>query len=121
MPTEGCGTIIFSARQTMYGLIVKLTSVQGGRGALIRAMGGEDSASVPGCLSFILAEDADDENVLWITEVWTSKESHEASLKAPQVKEGLADADTLIAGFAKVATTKPVEGSSLPLHPTPGE
>ena len=100
----------------MYGLIVKLTSAPGRRDELITLMGGEDSDTVPGCLSFIVAEDAVDENVLWITEVWESQASHEASLQAPAVKEGFADAGILIVGFEKIATTKPVKNSSHPLH-----
>ena len=100
----------------MYGLIVKLTSAPGRRDELIALMGGDDSHTIPGCLSFIVAEDAVDENVLWITEVWESKASHEASLQRAPVKESLADAGTLIADFEKVATTRPVEKSSHPLH-----
>ena len=67
----------------MYGLVVKLTSAPGRRDELIALMGGDDSHTIPGCLSFIVAEDAVDENVLWITEVWESQASHEASLQAP--------------------------------------
>ncbi len=100
----------------MYGLIVKLTSTPGRRDELIQFMGGEDSHTVPGCLSFIVAEDATDKDVLWITEVWSSQESHEASLAAPPIKESLTDADTLIAAFEKIATTRPVEKASHPLH-----
>ena len=100
----------------MYGLIVKLTSAPGRRNELISLMGGEDSHRIPGCLSFIVAEDAADENVLWITEVWTSRASHEASLAAPPIQASLAGADELIVSFEKIATTQPVEGSSHPLH-----
>lgn len=100
----------------MYGLIVKLTSAPGRREELIEMMGGEDSDRVPGCLSFIVAEDSADKDVLWITEVWESQASHEASLAAPPAKESFKDADTLIAGSEKIATTKPVERSSHPMH-----
>ncbi len=100
----------------MYGLIVKLTSAPGRRDELIAMMGGEDSLTVPGCLSFIVAEDGTDEDVLWITEVWESQASHQASLEAPALKESLTDADTLIAAFERVAMTIPIEGSSHPLH-----
>ena len=100
----------------MYGLIVKLTSARGRRNDLITMMGGEDSHTIPGCLSFIVAEDAADEDVLWITEVWESQASHEASLQTPAIQTSLVDADTLIAAFEKVATTSPVRNSSHPLH-----
>ena len=100
----------------MYGLIVKLTSTPGRRADLITQMGGADSHTIPGCLSFIVAEDAIDQDVLWITEVWDSQASHQASLEAPPIKESLTHADNLIAAFEKVATTTPVTGASHPLH-----
>ena len=100
----------------MYGLIVKLTAVPGRRPDLITMLGGDDSRTVPGCLSFIVAEDAADPNVLWVTEVWQSQAAHEASLQAPASKESFTDADTLIAAFEKIATTTPVAKSSHPLH-----
>ena len=100
----------------MYGLIVKLTSAPGRRDELIAAMGGEDSHTIPGCLSFIVAEDATEQDVLWITEVWESEALHYASLRVPAVKENLTDADSLIAAYEKVATTSPVRKSSHPIH-----
>ena len=53
----------------MYGLIVKLTSASGRRAELIEVLGGDDSHTVAGCCSFIVAEDFTDEDVLWVTEV----------------------------------------------------
>ena len=100
----------------MYGLIVRLTSAPGRRDELSDRIGGEDSAQIPGCLSFIVAEDAADLDVLWITEVWTSREHHEASLAAPPIEASLTQADILIAGFEKVATTEPLKRSSHPLN-----
>ena len=100
----------------MYGLIVKLTAATGRRNDLITMMGGADSHTVPGCLSFIVAEDAANEDVLWITEVWETQAHHEASLQAPAVEPSLANADTLIAAYERVAVTQPVENSSHPLH-----
>lgn len=100
----------------MYGLIVKLTAAAGRRADLIRAMGGEDSGSIPGCLSFIVAEDIADEDVLWITEVWDSRESHEASLQRPPVQASLTSVDTLITAYEKVVTSRPVDGACHSLH-----
>jgi quinol monooxygenase YgiN len=98
----------------MFGLIVKLTSASGRRSDLIEMLGGEDSHTVDGCLSFIVAEDIAEENVLWITEVWTSQEAHEASLKiqVPRM-DGI---EAAIVRFDKVATTQPVKKSSHPLN-----
>jgi quinol monooxygenase YgiN len=98
----------------MFGLIVKLTSAPGRRSDLIEMLGGEDSHTVDGCLSFIVGEDATEENVLWITEVWASQEAHEASLKVQVPRmDGI---ETVIVRFDKIATTQPVKKSSHPLH-----
>lgn len=100
----------------MYGLIVKLTAAAGRRDDLTRTMGGEDSGSIPGCLSFVVSEDVADDDVLWITEVWDSQESHERSLKRPSAEATFPEMDTVVVAYEKVATTRPVDGSSHPLH-----
>ncbi len=100
----------------MYGLIVKLTATAGRRQDLIQSMGGEDSHTIPGCLSFIVAKDAADDDILWITEVWVSRQALEASLERPNAQAAASDFDTLIAAYEKAATTSPVEGSSHPFH-----
>jgi quinol monooxygenase YgiN len=100
----------------MYGLIVKLTAAAGRRAELIDVLGGDDSHTIQGCLSFIVAEDATDDNVLWVTEVWASEMSHKASLELPPLKPGLPAIETLIARYERVAVTKPVEKHSHPVH-----
>lgn len=104
----------------MYGLVVKLTAIHNRRADLITVMGGADSHKIPGCLSFIVASDADDPDVLWITEVWTSQADHQASLQQPAHNSpgmaGKTTVDNLIAEYERVATTLPVVGSSHPLH-----
>lgn len=48
-----------------------------------------------------------------MTEVWDSQASHEASLKLQSVKDAIAKARPLIAGFADRAVTTPVGGYGL--------
>jgi quinol monooxygenase YgiN len=100
----------------MYGLIVRLTSVSGRRAELIDVLGGDDSHTVAGCLSFIVAEDPFNEDVLWITEVWESEASHKASLELPPSRVGLPAIETLVARHERIAVTKPVEKNSHPMH-----
>ena len=100
----------------MYGLIVKLTSTAGRRAELVEVLGGDDSHTVAGCLSFIVAEDAADEDVLWVTEVWDSEASHKASLTLPPSKPGLPPIETLIAHHKAIAVTKPNQKHSHPLR-----
>ena len=69
-----------------------------------------NSNGMPGCLSYVVAEDAADENGIWVTEIWDSEASHQASLSLPGVKEAITTARSMIAGFNRAAVTRPVSG-----------
>ena len=96
----------------MYGLIGKMIALPGQREALITILI-EGSADMPGCLSYIVAADSTDENALWITEVWDSQESHQASLSSPQVQQAISRGRPLIAGFGESFETMPVGGMGI--------
>ncbi len=96
----------------MYGLIGKMTAAAGKRDELISILL-EGTAGMPGCRSYIVARDAADENGIWITEVWDSKASHDASLALPAVRAAIAKGRPLIAGFEKGIETVPVGGQGL--------
>lgn len=97
----------------MYGLIAKLTAVPRARDQLVKILE-QGTRSMPGCRSYILAKDAADENILWVTEIWDRATSHDASLSLPAVKDTLAQAKPLIASFERVAVTNPVGGVGFP-------
>ena len=65
---------------------------------------------MPGCLSYVIAKDFADENTIWVTEVWDSLASHDASLSLPAVKNAISHSKELVAHFEKIATTNPVAG-----------
>ena len=91
----------------MYGLIGKRSAKPGQRDAL-QAILLENDGGMPGCLSYIIAQDA-----LWITEVWDDQASHTASLTLPQVQQAIARARPLIAGFSNRVVTTPIGGIGL--------
>jgi quinol monooxygenase YgiN len=95
-----------------YGLIGKMTAVADQRDALIAILL-ESIHDMPGCLSYVVAKDATDPNAIWITEVWDSKASHDASLSLPAVRNAIARGRPLIAGFSDGATTIPIGGHGL--------
>lgn len=97
----------------MFGLIGKMTAVPGQRDPLAEILL-EGTASMPGCLSYIVAADGTDADALWITEVWDSRESHEASLTLPAVRAAIAKGRPLIAGFSDRVETTPLGGFGLP-------
>ena len=91
----------------MYGLIGTIIAVSGKRDELIEILLA-GSAKMPGCQSYIVAKDAEDPNAIWVTEVWDSPESHQASLGLPQVKEAIEKGRPLISGFGERFETEPV-------------
>lgn len=97
----------------MYGLIGKMRAVSGQRDALIDILT-EGVSAMPGCLSYVVAQDPSDPDVIWVTEVWDSQESHRASLSLSSVKDAIARGRPLIAGFEQHVETVPVGGHGVP-------
>ncbi|WP_156397165.1 MULTISPECIES: putative quinol monooxygenase [unclassified Sphingomonas] len=95
--------------ENMYGLIGRMIAQPGQRDALIAILL-EGTDSMPGCLSYVVARDAKDENAIWVTEVWDSKDSHAGSLALPAVRAAIAKGKPLIAGFDAYNETVPMGG-----------
>ncbi|MDW6025633.1 putative quinol monooxygenase [Mesorhizobium sp. BAC0120] len=93
----------------MFGLIGKMRANAGQRDALLGLLLGS-TKQMPGCLSYIVAKDTADADVIWVTEVWDNAESHKASLSLPAVQAAIATARPLIAGFESQVMTEPVGG-----------
>jgi len=96
----------------MYGLIGSARARPGQRDALLSILL-ENAGALPGCRSYVVAEDLVDPDMVWITEVWDSAESHKASLALPAVKDAIARAMPLFAGFEQHTRTRPVGGHGL--------
>ena len=96
----------------MYGLIGKMTAVEGKRDELVAILL-DGVSGMPGCLSYIVATDPADANAIWITEAWDSKASHDASLGLASVKAAIAKGRPLIAAFGSGTVTTPVGGHGL--------
>lgn len=107
----GCVTLTGGER-TMFGLIGSLRAAPGQRDALIAILL-DGIAGMPGCLSYIVARDAEDDDLLWVTEVWEAEASHQASLSLPQVQAAIAKARPILAGFGTRIVTVPVGGQGL--------
>lgn len=96
----------------MFGLITKIRATPGARERLAAILI-KGSASLPGCLGYVVAADATDTDALWVTEVWGSADLHKASLQLPQVREAMLTGRPLIAGFGERFQTKPLGGSGI--------
>lgn len=97
---------------SMYGIIGKIVAVEGSRDALSTVLL-EGIGGMPGCLSYVVANDSEDPNALWVTEVWETEASHQASLSLPSVQEAIRKGRPLIAEFGERYVTTPLGGQGL--------
>jgi quinol monooxygenase YgiN len=111
----GCAIVVAWSNpegMDMYGLIGRMIAAPGKREELLTTML-EGNAAMPGCTSYVIARDPKSEDGLWITEVWDSKDSHDASLQLPHVQVTIAKARPIIAGFDQYFETEPLGGIGL--------
>lgn len=62
---------------------------------LLRAV---DTLPAAGCLSYVVSTSETDDDVIWVTEVWRSKEHHAASLRLPEAQAAIAEAMPMLTG-----------------------
>ncbi len=94
-----------------FGMIGKIKAQPGKRAELIAILG-EGTGAMPGCMAYLIAEDAKDADAIWITEIWDSQASHAASLALPAVRAAIAKGRPMIAGFELSAETRPMMDAS---------
>jgi quinol monooxygenase YgiN len=109
-----CVTSVPASAQesAMYGLFGKMIAKPGERDALIAILR-ESTGEMPGCRIYVLATDPADANAIWISEVWDTKDDHDASLRLPQVQAAIGRARPLIEGFGERFETTPIGGVGL--------
>ena len=61
----------------------------------------------------MVAADATALDALWVTEVWESQASHQASLQLAGVKAAIAKGRPVIAGFSSRVETVPIGGHGI--------
>ena len=96
----------------MYGLITRVSAKPGQREALAQLLIGGLSHR-PGCLSYVVAEDAQSSADLWVTEVWVDEAAHKTSLTAPEIKAFTVRGWPMVAGMQDSVITRPLGGLGL--------
>ena len=96
----------------MYGLIVKMTVAAGKRDEFIGILI-EGTGTMPGCFCYVVAKDSVEEDAVWVTEVWDSKESHSNSLQLPEVKGAISKGKPMITAVTMSVVTTPIGGFGL--------
>jgi quinol monooxygenase YgiN len=59
---------------------------------------GADLLKSIGCQLYVVGLSDTDPDMVWVSEVWDSKQEHDASLQLPEVKEAIAKAMPLLTG-----------------------
>jgi quinol monooxygenase YgiN len=99
----------------VYGYIASMRTRPGKRGEVIdRLLEGIDGLRSAGCLSYVVGECLDDQDRIWVTEVWESAEHHAASLQLPETKAAIATVMPLLTGEFTRQETRVVGGLGVP-------
>jgi quinol monooxygenase YgiN len=64
------------------------------------------------CLLYVVSR-GEDADTIWVSEAWTDRDAHDASLRAPGVPETIARARPLIAGIDGRAEFTPLGGKGV--------
>jgi quinol monooxygenase YgiN len=82
-----------------YGYIGSMKSKPGQRDDVVSILlGGAGSLRAAGCDLYIVSVSDNDDDTVWVTEVWQSKEHHDASLQLPEAKAAISKAMLMLTG-----------------------
>jgi quinol monooxygenase YgiN len=100
----------------MYGLFGKMKAQPSQRDALMGHLQNGLNAlnELDGCYVYVIGSDPDDADGIWISEVWRSREDHQASLNHEGIKSVIAAARPLIAEMSHRTEYIPVGGKGIP-------
>lgn len=103
-------------RYPVFGLIGKLKAYPGQRETLAGYLldGANLLREMEGCYLYVITYATDDADTIWITEMWRSKEDHQASLAHEGVRAVITSARPLIAEPPDGFEVVPVGGKGLP-------
>jgi quinol monooxygenase YgiN len=82
-----------------YGYLGSMRTRPGHRDAVVAILlRAADGLSPAGCQLYVVSVSETDPDVIWVTEVWESKEQHDASLELPETKAAIAAAMPMLTG-----------------------
>jgi quinol monooxygenase YgiN len=98
-----------------YGMHVRFTA-QPGRGDELERLLLEAADGVrllDECRLYLVSRSPDEPDAVWVTEAWTSREAHDASLTDPAARALIVQAMPLLSGAPLATTLRPVGGKGL--------
>ena len=83
----------------LYGYLGSMKTKPGHRDEVAQILtGGADGLRAAGCQLYVVGLAADDDVTIWVSEVWDSKEAHDASLQLPETRAAIGRAMPMLAG-----------------------
>ncbi|ELP66981.1 putative quinol monooxygenase [Streptomyces turgidiscabies] len=82
-----------------YGYIASMKTKPGHRDTVTSILlSGSDGLRAAGCDLYVVGVSAGDDVTIWVTEVWKTREHHDASLLLPEAKAAIAKAMPMLTG-----------------------
>ena len=82
-----------------YGYLATMRTTAGHRDDVVQILlGGVDGLREVGCRLYLVGVSDTDPELIWVNEVWESKEHHDASLRLPETKAAIARAMPMLTG-----------------------
>ena len=82
-----------------YGYIGSMQTAPGHRDDVVSILlSGVDNLRKVGCDLYIVSVSDVDDDLIWVSEVWQSKEHHDASLALPETKAAISKAMPMLTG-----------------------
>lgn len=99
----------------LYGRHGRIVATPGNGDALAALLleGAEGLGDMRGCRLYVISRDPGDPDSIWVTEVWTDRAAHDASLKDERVQEVIRRARPLIASMSDSTELVPIGGKGL--------
>jgi quinol monooxygenase YgiN len=98
-----------------HALINRLTAKPGQRAPVLAILleSGRLFDDSEGCLLYLVSESKDDPNVIWVVDLWTTKEAHAEALKAPELRPFVEQAMPLLEGMPEQIEIRAVGGKGV--------
>lgn len=106
---------MLSAMSDRYGMHVRFTAAPGQGDALAAILleAAEGTRADADCLLYLVSRSPGDADTVWVTEAWTSREAHDASLEDDAARALIQRAMPLLAGRPDAEELRPAGGKGI--------
>jgi quinol monooxygenase YgiN len=95
-----------------FALLNRLTAKPGRRERVVEILleSGKLFEDNPACRLYLVAESADDPNLIWVADLWTSEEEHAEALTVPEMRRFVEECMPLLEGMPEQIRVLPAGG-----------